>query len=68
MIRPRKADHPKAFTLLELLVVLAVLGLLAAVAAVRLHGPYRAARLRDVVERVASTDQQVRAHARRFAR
>lgn len=48
--------------------VLTILGLLTAVVAVRLHQPYRAARLRDVAERVAFTDQQVRAHARRFDR
>ena len=52
---------------MELLAVLVILGLLTAVAAVRLHGPYRAARLRDVAERVAFADQQVRVHARRFA-
>jgi len=48
-------------------VVLVILGLFTAVAAVRLQQPYRAARLRDVVERLAFTDQQVRVHARRFA-
>ncbi len=48
--------------------VLVIVGLLAAVAAVRLHGPYREARLRDVVERMAFADRQVRDHARRFAR
>ena len=59
---------PKAFTLLELLVVLTIMGLLAAVAVVRLQGPLHAARAGDVAGRIAFTDGQVRSHSRRFAR
>lgn len=48
--------------------VLVILGLVTAMSAVRLQGPYRIARLHDVVERVGFIDEQARAHARRFAR
>lgn len=58
---------PKAFTLLELLVVLAIMGLLAAVAVIRLQGPLRDARMDDVVQRIAFTDGQVRFYSQRFA-
>jgi len=63
-----KTGITKGFTLLELLVVIAIMGLLATVAVVRLLGPLRAARVGEIAQRIASADDQVRSHARRFAR
>jgi prepilin-type N-terminal cleavage/methylation domain-containing protein len=54
------------FTLLELLVVLTLVAMLTSVVVVKLGVPYRAARAGEVAERIAFTDQLMRAHARNF--
>lgn len=55
----------RAFTLLELVVVVAILGMIAATAAVQLRSTLATARLRSLTESVQNLDQLARRAARR---
>lgn len=57
-------DMRQSFTLLEVLIVMTIITMLTAVAAVRLAGPYQAARLEEVTRRCEFIDSRTRAHAR----
>jgi len=54
----------KAFSLIELTVVLAILAIAAAVAAFKVAGPMHSAQTRDVIDQVVRLDHLARAHAR----
>lgn len=56
------------FTMVELMAVVLILGILAASVALRIHGPLRNARMRDVADAVARFDQATRLAARRQGR
>ncbi len=58
----------RAFTLIELSVVLALIGLMMAVAAVSFKQPYRKAQSQYAVEQIMHVDRRLRDHARRFGR
>jgi prepilin-type N-terminal cleavage/methylation domain-containing protein len=55
----------RAFTLIEVIVVLVLTALLTTAVAVALTSPARAARARDAAERIDSFDRLVREHAKR---
>ncbi|MFA6135167.1 MAG: type II secretion system protein [Phycisphaerae bacterium] len=54
----------RAFSLIELTLVLLILGIVAAAAGLNWHGPLKAARFRDAVAQVAEFDRLSRAYAR----
>ena len=56
------------FSMVELMAAMLVLGIIAASAAVRIHGPLRKARMRDVADAVARFDRATRLAARRSGR
>jgi prepilin-type N-terminal cleavage/methylation domain-containing protein len=56
-------SHRHAFTLIELTVVLALAALIVTVAVVKLHEPYRKARLEGTLERIMLFERQVRNYA-----
>ncbi|HUY31652.1 MAG TPA: type II secretion system protein [Pirellulales bacterium] len=58
----------RAFTLIELSVVLALMGLVLAVATVSFKEPYRRAQSQYALEQVMQADRRLRDHARRFGR
>lgn len=58
----------RAFTLLELLIVLALIALISATVMLRLMGPHQAAVARQAVEQWTTLDRQVRHQSNRFRR
>jgi type II secretion system protein H len=60
--------HPRAFTLVELMVAILLAAIMATVVAVSLAGSQRAARAEDVLGRIATFDRLAREHARQFGR
>lgn len=64
----RRKQNPRAFTLIEMAVVLALIGLLSGVTVLTLREPYRAAQFQDAVERVSFFDGHCRHEATRFSR
>lgn len=50
----------RAFTLIEMIVVLAIMGMLAAVVVVSLRGPLQAGRLQSACEQIVMVDRQLR--------
>lgn len=54
----------RAFTLIELTLVLLILGIVAAAVGLNWHGPARTARFKDAVAQVAEFDRLSRAYAR----
>ena len=65
---PRLARSGKAFTLVEILVVIALAAVLATMAVVSLAGSFRTARAEDVAGQVANYDRLTREWVRRFGR
>jgi len=62
---PRRA---RAFSLVELAVVLVILAIMAAAVTLRAHGPMRQCRMEDVVDRVVQYDYLTRSQARQHGR
>jgi prepilin-type N-terminal cleavage/methylation domain-containing protein len=60
--------HPRAFTLVELMVAILLAAIMATVVAVSLAGSQRAARAEDVLGRIATFDRLAREHVRQFGR
>lgn len=60
MMKTNRNNQGQAYTLIELLAVVVLLSLMVGLVGVRLVGPYRHARLVNVLARAAQFDEQVR--------
>jgi prepilin-type N-terminal cleavage/methylation domain-containing protein len=71
MIPPRPpilVSQRRAFTLIELIVVVALAAIMATIVPVSLAGNLRAARAQDAAQTIATSDRLAREYARRFDR
>src|SRR5215208_2650090 len=64
----RRRRQSRAFTLIEIMVVIVIMALLTSAAALSFTGPLRAAQAQDGIEQIRAFDASSRVYARRFGK